>query len=205
MIRTFLHWYGWVRDELGESAPKIYLAGWLDLSPHRRQVLLERKVIPIDLAFHPKAREWPAHLRDRYAAKWVLRTLERGRPYDITEWPTPRDRSTERIDRLLEPVELTVVDQPKKESTAPSSSQAEPPSTVEIRELLEVWKHNRDTYPGWITVPGGKWERMSRNTDGWEPHILRACSEFDAIGCLEAVDGADMASGDAIGSHVIRD
>ena len=77
---NFLHWSGWVRDELGESAPKIYLAGWLDLSPHRRQVLVERRVIPIDLAFHPKAGEWPEHLRDRYAAEWVLRTLERGRP-----------------------------------------------------------------------------------------------------------------------------
>ena len=184
---NFLHWSGWVRDELGESAPKIYLAGWLDLSPYRRQVLVERKVIPIDLAFHPKAGEWPEHLRDRYAAEWVLRTLERGRPYDITEWPTPRVGSTERIDPLLEPVALPVVDQPKEEPTAPSS-RAEPASTAAIRALLEVWKHNRDTYPGWITVPGGKRERMSRNTDGWEPHILRACSELDAIGRLEALD-----------------
>ena len=183
---NFLHWSGWVRDELGESAPKIYLAGWLDFSPHRRQVLVERKVIPIDLAFHPKAGEWPTHLRDRYAAEWVIRTLERGRPYDITEWPTSRDPSTERIDRLLEPVELPVVDQPKKEPAAPSW-RADPPSTAAIRDLLEVWKHNRDTYPGWIIVPGGKRERMSRNTDGWEPHILRACSELDAIARLEAV------------------
>ena len=36
---NFLHWSGWVRDNLGETAPKIYLAGWLDLSIHRRRML----------------------------------------------------------------------------------------------------------------------------------------------------------------------
>ncbi len=36
---NFLHWSGWVRDNLGKSSPKIYLAGWLDLSPHRRRML----------------------------------------------------------------------------------------------------------------------------------------------------------------------
>ena len=36
---NFLNWSGWVRDNLGASAPKIYLAGWLGLSPHRRRML----------------------------------------------------------------------------------------------------------------------------------------------------------------------
>lgn len=36
---NFLNWSGWVRDNLGDSAPKIYLAGWLDLSHHRRKML----------------------------------------------------------------------------------------------------------------------------------------------------------------------
>ena len=34
---NFLHWSGWVRDNLGASAPKIYLAGWLDLSTSQTQ------------------------------------------------------------------------------------------------------------------------------------------------------------------------
>ena len=29
---------------------------------------------------------------------------------------------------------------------------------------------------------------MSRDTEGWEPHILRACSELDTIGRLKALD-----------------
>ncbi len=52
---NFLQWSGWVRDNLGKAAPKIYLAGWLDLSPQRRRMLEDRGVVPIDLANHPLA------------------------------------------------------------------------------------------------------------------------------------------------------
>ena len=86
---NFLHWSGWVRDNLGDAAPKIYLAGLLDLSPHRRHMLEDRGVVPIDVARHPKAHEWPEHLRPRYAVEWVLHTLERGEPYDFVDWPSP--------------------------------------------------------------------------------------------------------------------
>jgi hypothetical protein len=34
---NFLHWSGWVRDNLAAGAPKIYLVGWLELLPHRRR------------------------------------------------------------------------------------------------------------------------------------------------------------------------
>ena len=183
---NFLHWSGWVRDNMGESAPKIYLAGWLDLAHHRRQVLMERKVISIDLAHHPQATEWPEALRERYATDWILRTLENGRPYDITQWPTPTSRSAEAIPDLLKPVEITVLDQPKTEAAAPTTG-ASPASTDTIRDLLEVWKHNRNSYPGWVVIPNVKRQRLSWNTDGWEDHILEASSEFDAVERLNAL------------------
>ena len=41
---NFLNWSGWVRDSLGDSAPRIYLAGWLDLPHHRRRMLEGRGV-----------------------------------------------------------------------------------------------------------------------------------------------------------------
>ena len=84
---NFLNWSGWVRDNLGASAPKIYLAGWLALPHHRRRMLESRGVVPIDLARHPKAHEWPEHQRHHYATEWMLHTLERGYPYDVTYWP----------------------------------------------------------------------------------------------------------------------
>ena len=92
---NFLNWSGWVRDNLGASAPKIYLAGWLELSPHRRRMLERSNVVPIDLAQHPKSHQWPESLRHSYATEWLLRSLEMGRPYDITSWPTPSQRQTD--------------------------------------------------------------------------------------------------------------
>ena len=88
---NFLQWSGWVRDNLGEAAPKIYLAGWLDLSSHRRRMLEDRNVVPIDLARHPKAHEWPDHLHHDYATEWILYTLEQGSPYDVRNWPSPEE------------------------------------------------------------------------------------------------------------------
>ena len=112
---NFLQWSGWVRDNLGDAAPKIYLAGWLELSSHRRRMLEDRKVVPIDLALHPKASEWPEHLRHQYATKWVLHTLERGRPYDVSEWPSRPSWQHLPVPKLIQPVEEEVVyAEPKK-------------------------------------------------------------------------------------------
>ena len=55
---NFLYWSGWVRDHLGDYAPRIYLVGWLDLPPPRRRMLEDRGVNPIDLASLPVT--WPA-------------------------------------------------------------------------------------------------------------------------------------------------
>ena len=44
MIRTSYSGSGWVRDNLGDAAPKIYLAGWLELSSHQRRMFEDRNV-----------------------------------------------------------------------------------------------------------------------------------------------------------------
>ena len=102
---NFIKWSGWVRDNLGASAPKIYLAGWLNLSPHRRRMLEEHNVSSIDLAQHPKANIWPESLRHSYATKWLLHTLELGRPYDITACPTPPSDQPADIPNILQPID----------------------------------------------------------------------------------------------------
>jgi hypothetical protein len=90
---NFLHWSGWVRDNLGESSPKIYLVGWLDLSKQRRRMLEDRNVVPIDFALLPHAKTWPDHVRHRYSIEWFLGALEQGRPAHPSSWPSaPRPR-----------------------------------------------------------------------------------------------------------------
>ena len=78
---NFLSWSRWVRKELGESAPKIYLAGWLELNDAKREKL-DSNVRPIDLARHPQRAYWRTYQREHeFALEWILASLEAGQPY----------------------------------------------------------------------------------------------------------------------------
>ena len=186
---NFLHWSGWVRDNMGESAPKIYLAGWLDLSDHRRRMLAEvRGVVPIDLARHPNADQWPEHLRHRYATDWILYTLEYGRPYDVTEWPAPLSGQSadSSIPDYLQPV--TPVDSPKPKEEPKFLPRPLPDDWVKQTEtVLEVWSHNRKIYPDWLSAPSSVFHSFNLYTDEWEPVILRALPELAPVDRLYAI------------------
>ena len=184
---NFLHWSGWVRDNLGNAAPKIYLAGFLGLSPHRRRMLEDRGVVPIDVARHPKAQEWPEHLRHRRAVDWVLHTLEAGEPYDFVDWPSPSSEPKPEVPEYLQPVVEVPDEQPRAEPG--SHPQVDPKDRQErIRETLEVWTHNRRLYPGWLAFPiTGERDSLSARTDSWEPQILSSLPHFAPVERLNAV------------------
>ena len=159
---NFLHWSGWVRDNLGDTAPKIYLAGWLDLSVHRRRMLEDRNVMPIDLARHPKADLWPRDSVHERAVEWILHALEHGRPYDIAEWPSPMARDRDAVPEYLEPVDRTPVNEPKAEPEVLSTHESSIENKVmAARSLIDIWSYNRrKTYPGWLTAPAGVRSKM---------------------------------------------
>jgi hypothetical protein len=184
---NLLHWSGWVRDNLGESTPKIYLAGWLDLSPHRRRMLEERNVVPIDVARHPRAAGWPDHLRHRYATEWILHALERGRPYEVTEWPSPPDWGRSPVSDLLQPVEDVTLDAPVKEPEPPAGA-AEPASLLQpVRGLFRAWKHNRKVYPGWLAIPPSKHFFVEWSMQRWERAVFQALPELPPVERLSAI------------------
>ena len=197
---NFLEWSGWVRDNLGTSAPKIYLAGWLDLSPHRRRMLEALSVVPIDLAHHPKASKWPEHLRHQYATEWIIHTLEQERSYDVAEWPKPPSRQHSSVREELQPVEEFVSDVPKDEpepgtdnsgnvNVIYTSSRGEDRGSEKIlvQKTLDIWKHNRKIYPGWLMAPSDVRFRLSWYTEIWEKHILRVISKYEPIERLMAI------------------
>ena len=184
---NFLHWSGWVRDHLGAAAPKMYLAGWLALSPHRRRMLEDGGVVPIDLAHHPKAQSWPDHLRHRYATEWVLHSMERGQPYDVTDWPSPRPSWDFTVPDHFQPVVEVTMGQPLEEST--DGLQSEKATQLDqVRQILHVWKHNRVLYPGWLVFPSGEQrETLDWRTNDWEPRILSVLPEMEVVERLEAI------------------
>jgi len=184
---NFLHWTGWVRDNLGQLAPKIYLAGWLDLSSHRRRMLEERNVVPIDVAHHPQASQWSDHLRHRYATQWILHTLERGRPYDKAEWPSKRNRTHPPIPEIVQPVEDITVDSPMEEPQPPSPGAGSANLAEQVRAVVHAWKHNRKIYPGWLFIPPIKHALIEMFMRNWERTILQIAPVLPPIERFAAI------------------
>ena len=185
---NFLHWSGWVRDNLGQSAPKIYLAGWLNLSSHRRRMLEERNVVPIDLAYRPESKKWPDHQHHRFATEWILHTLENGRPYDVSNWPTNSTIHHPEPPPHLQPVQRVISEVPRTEPhISQSLDETKQDKSEEIRDLLDCWTHNRKLYPGWLVLPFQKQSLLTYKTQEWLSLILEALPKFTPMGRLNAI------------------
>ena len=183
---NFLNWSGWVRDNLGASAPKIYLAGYLQLSQHRRRMLEERNVVPVDLAHHPQSSRWrEQNLHHQYATEWLLHTLEKGEPYDVTDWPSLPTQQPIEIPEVLQPIDTVSLVLPKAEPT--TWEPAESVSDEEVRKITEIWRHNRLMYPGWLTMPSSNRQGMEWKTEEWGHKILLSLSSLTAIDRLNAI------------------
>ena len=185
---NFLHWSGWVRDNLGASAPKIYLAGWLSLSQHRRRMLESRNVIAIDLAVHPKARQWPKSVCHERATEWILRSFELGRPYEVSDWPSSSREAASPLPDYLQPVQRVIDHEPKEEPMRePKDDESIDDGLAGVCALLDVWSHNRQkTYPGWLTAPtevrNKMWSTREKATT-----VLDALPELPPLERLNAV------------------
>lgn len=187
---NFLYWSGWVRDNLGDTAPKVYLAGHLKLSRSERRMLeTGYSVIPIDLAEHPRAAEWPEHLRHELATDWILSALEHGKPYDQTQWPTPpRDASDYSANPLLEPIGVQATVTPIGEPYADLPQQASTAESLrQTKKTLERWRHNRTCYPGWIVFPSHIRNSARRSVEHWTPFILGVLPEMQILERLYAI------------------
>lgn len=181
---NFLHWSGWVRDNLGPAAPKIYLIGWLDLSPHRRRMLEDRNVAPIDLAHHPNAPAWPEAARHRNAVEWTLHALERGRPYNLADWPLPAEE-----EKTETPDSLAPLPEPLGQHPLPEVSPSESSDLLgQIRQTVQTWGHNRRLFPGWLILPEGEQRReLLLQTRQWEERILNCLDELEPAEKFQAV------------------
>ena len=102
---NFLYWTGWVRDNLGAYAPKIYLSGLLDLSDSQRLLLHGRNVTAIDFTPLFPIEAYPdLRTRHQMALEWFLKSLANGRPYDVFDWPycpPTRGESASHLPELL--------------------------------------------------------------------------------------------------------
>jgi SIR2-like domain len=176
---NFLHWSGWVRDNLGAGAPMIYLVGWLELSAHRRRMLEARKVMPVDLSALPDAEKWPPGLRHRYATEWFIAALELGKPYGANHWPSPPSPPPP-APAYLGAIPASTQPLPRSEPD-PKTSLPTAEREEALRTAIEVWAFNRRLYPGWLIAPKGVRETLRYRLGNW-------MTEFSLLPALVASD-----------------
>ena len=184
---NFLEWSKWVQENLGESAPRIYVAGWLKLSANERDCLQARNVVAIDLAQHPEAAHWPKNLRHKYATDWILRSLEGGRPYDVADWPTPATQNLPEPPPHLKPIEVVTWDNPIEEPWSPRASNDSQRAQDSTHKLLTIWKKNRGLYPGWLVAPLEVRGPLISRTHAWQRQILQVLDNLSMVERRDAI------------------
>ena len=173
---NFRQWLRWVRENLRDHAPRIYVANWLNLDGRSlHDEFGDENVVPIDLARHPRARDWPEPLKYAKAAEWLLLSLEHGRPYPAEDWPQPTASGRRHVAMHLRPVETIAMKSPREEPWHRVPGKPDNRSELErVRHLLCIWRHNRRCYPHWLALPAERAVQMRGFTDDWQPVILKA-------------------------------
>lgn len=163
---NFLNWIGWVRDNLGESTPPIYLCGLLDsLSESKKQILRQKNIVTVDVSpIFPRSEHFDSSLRHSKSIEWLLLSLMKGRPPNIKDWPQSRNSSewqkNEDFPELI----------PESQSLSGLSEMwpnQDELSESTLRHLYANWSSNRKEYPGWIVCPRRNREIIWQYTKSW--------------------------------------
>ena len=145
---NFLEWTGWVRDQLREHTPLIYLCGIFDLSPAQRHLIEQRRVVPVNFGPLFPVEQFPDRSHRHAAAlRWFLAALSAGRPPRPVTWPGGPYSP----------------DEPELKPAVPKSRHVFAACNIthaatglnkeQMRELARAWKAQRADYPGWLVPP----------------------------------------------------
>jgi SIR2-like protein len=131
---NFLKWTGWIRDNLSNSANLIYLIECREFSQAERDTLRKKNIIVLNLNDHPMINELK-ELKHRYAFNRLFNYLKI--PTDIVTqsklWPkNPNNNKFMNADY----------------------------DKINIHELMQHWKEQREAYPNWFILPFKKREAI---------------------------------------------
>ncbi|MDI1484717.1 SIR2 family protein, partial [Polyangium sp. y55x31] len=181
---NFLQWAGWVRDQLGTTAPKMYLCGAFDLTTPQRAYYQHMQVIPVDLGPIFPARDWGS-ARHRASVEWLLASLRNGKPVDRGNWPSieANDASAElpaRYPPCLPPQSI------HERHRKPKHPEGEL-DAGKFDELLKAWRSERESYPGWAVCP----ERRRLSLKYSLPAYFRCLGQPTGIKWVQALTTLD--------------
>lgn len=147
---NFLHWAGWVRDNLAGHARKIYLVGALKLTAARRKHLESINIAPIDLWDAVKG--FDSHdLQHKMATDFFLQAMRdegesKAKPH---KWVTSK--------RLLEQANPDDFTRKHKDHEYAAGL---------LVEQLSTLQKDRKSYPGWLVCPPSlRWQVKSQVMD----------------------------------------
>lgn len=133
---NFLQWAGWVRDQLGGTARRIYLVGNLHLPHATRKYMEAHNIAPIDFApILENVQEAERHME---ATRLFFDALKREKPVPAHEWKMTSS------DYPLQAAELE----------APQRARADDAVAAEMLEkITQLLETDRKGYPGWLVCP----------------------------------------------------
>lgn len=175
---NFLHWAGWVRDNLGELSPPIYFCSLFEVSPSERRVLEKRNVFPIDLSQVIDKNVIPDDdLRFTKILEWFLLELWNGAPLNNLNYPR-----LERQNRWTASHNVP----PSSDGGVQGNDLGErffvhnELSVEKLKEIKTCWSKQRQTYPGWVILPTDNRERLWAYTEGWIEPVLHSLNNLPA-------------------------
>ncbi len=176
---NFLQWIEWVRDNLGEYAPPIYLCGIFNFSHEWQKELKKKKITIVNLApLFPRERYTNRKLRHSKALEWFLKSLNNQKKSTPSNWHslnrTNSSQPSKDLPKLIEPTpNLAWNDSDLIRS--PFSSD----------RISTACKNLRLDYPGWLICPPGKRYIIWLRTEKWIDKILREILVPDKLDTLE--------------------
>lgn len=175
---NFLNWIGWVRDNLGDSQPPIYLCGLLSrITEAKKQVLRSKNIITVDVSPLFPRELWPdSNYRHAKATEWFLLSLMQGKPPNLTSWPEPSNKSEWQGSGDLPPLVPAIEKLPRPKLFQPNDFGQLSEHTLNL--LVDHWRSIREAYPGWIICPRSMREEIWQNT---RARIEQVCKSVNSL------------------------
>jgi hypothetical protein len=189
---NFLNWIGWVRDNLGESMPAIYLCGLLNLSDSQKHTLRQKKIITVDISpLFPKEKWIDGAERHAKGLEWFLLNLMYGEPVDVSQWgidaKMPKSKSAKwkpssALPQIPDDSDITIAstsNQPNQLIFSSFSESSLEAKLAELDKLYKYWKEERYSYPGWVICPEVNRKNLWRQTKNWVDDIFTLIKDIE--------------------------
>ena len=182
---NFLTQLGWVRDCLEEYKLPVYLVGALNLEPNRREQWKDLGITPIDLSpLFQDLKDSPKALHQE-SLSWFLESLKIWKPLPPNRWRRqknsfiPNEITASRP--LLGPVSITQ----KPSGNSPNQNWGK--LSTEVIELIQIWRKDRDDFPGWLFLPRNESAALWRDTSQWVSLLLLRIKSYSAADQLVVI------------------